>query len=219
MRPPKVDYRKLRLHNLNTPEFRHLYLLLGWVSYFILYALTENCIPEEACHLIHVPLDDRIPFREEFVIFYVGWYLLLAGSLCYFLFYDVKAFRQLQTYLIITQSIAMVIYIFYPSRQDLRPDVFPRENIFTAILGILYRIDTPTGICPSLHVAYSLGIASTWLRKQDAKPWLKTAIVIFCLGVCASVSFVKQHSVVDIAAAIPLCLVAEWLVFFRLLHS
>ena len=200
MQKPKVDYRRLRLHNLHTPAFSHLYLLLGWVAYFILYVLTENLIPEEACHLIHVPLDDWIPFREEFVIFYVGWYLLLAGSLGYFLFYDVKAFRQLQTYIIITQTIAMVIYILYPSRQDLRPDVFPRENILTAIIGVLYQIDTPTGICPSLHVAYSLGITSTWLRKKDASPWLKTGITLFCLGVCASVAFVKQHSVVDIAA-------------------
>ena len=47
MRAPAIDYRKLRLHNINTPEFRHLFLLLGWVGYFVLYFLTENLIPAE----------------------------------------------------------------------------------------------------------------------------------------------------------------------------
>ena len=87
MRRPQVDYRKLRLHNLNTPQFRHLYLLLGWVGYFILYYLTEQYIPMEHCHLIHVPLDDKIPFREELVVFYVGWYLLIILSLGYLDFF------------------------------------------------------------------------------------------------------------------------------------
>ena len=219
MQKPQADYRKLRLKNLNTPQFSHLYLLLGWVVYFLLYFLTEKMIPIEKCHLIHVPLDDRIPFREEFVVFYVGWYFLIAGSLVYFLIYDITSFRALQTYIILTQILAVAVYILYPSYQDLRPAVFPRENIYTAILAVIYRIDTPTGVFPSLHVAISLGIASTWLRVKDVKRWLKGSIALFCLGVCICVAFVKQHSVADIAAAIPVCFVAEWFVFFRRLHS
>ena len=215
MRKPQVDYRKLRLSNIGTPEYRHLLLLLGWVGYFILYFLTENLIPQESCHVIHSPLDDLIPFHEGFVIFYVGWYVLIVLSLGYFLLYSVQSFKNLQTYIIITQILAMVVYIVYPSRQELRPEVFPRENVLTWIMGIIYSFDTNTGVLPSLHVAYSVGIASTWLREGSAKPWLKVFITLFCLGVCISVAFVKQHSVLDIFAAIPVCMVAEWFVFFR----
>ena len=109
----------------------------------------------------------------------------------------------------------MVIYIVFPNRQDFRPDVFVRDNIFTAIVGVLYRIDTCTGVCPSLHVAISIGIASTWLREKSASKTCKTFIVAFCFLVCISVAFVKQHSVVDIFVAIPVCLVAEYLTFIR----
>jgi len=215
MRKTCVDYRRLRRHNLNTPEFSHLKLLLGWAVYFLLYWLTENFIPETRCHVIHCALDDRIPLCEFFVIFYVGWYGLIMLSLGYFLLYSVDSFRKLQTYFIFVQVVATAVYILYPSRQELRPEVFPRENVLTDILGYLYRIDTPTGVCPSLHVAISVGIASAWLREKSAKPWLKTGILLFSLGVCLSVVFVKQHSVVDILAAVPLCLLAEWFVFFR----
>ena len=215
MKKPVVDYRRLRLNNLNTPEFSHLKLLLGWVGYFTLYFLTENLIPAENCHVIHSTLDDMIPFNEFFVIFYVGWYVLIVISLGYFLLYSVQSLRNLQTYIIITQILAMAVYILYPSRQDLRPEVFPRENILTAIMGLIYRFDTSTGVLPSLHVAYSMGIASTWLREKSASPLVKTIITVFSLMVCISVAFVKQHSVLDIFAAIPVCLVAEWFVFWR----
>ena len=205
----------MKKRNLNAPEYAHLKLLAGWAVYFAMYFLTERLIPAEACHVIHSPLDDLIPFREEFVIFYVGWYALIIGSLGYFLLYSVDSFKKLQTYIIITQTLAVGVYILYPSCQNLRPEAFPRQNVLTAILGIIYRLDTPTGVCPSLHVAISVAIASVWLREKRAKLWLRAAIALFCLGVCLSVAFVKQHSVIDIAAAIPVCLIAEWFVFFR----
>ena len=45
--------------------------------------------------------------------------------------------------------------------------------------------------------------------------WVRAAIAIWCGVICISVAFVKQHSVADIFAAIPMCLFAEWFVFFR----
>lgn len=215
MQTPIVDYRKLRLHNINSPEFSHLKLLLGWVGYFVLYFLTENLIPAEKCYPVHCWLDDVVPFCEWFVIPYVSWYLLIVGSLAYFLLYSVDSFKKMQSYIIITQVIAMTVYIIFPSRQDLRPEVFPRENLLTQLLGFIYSVDTSTGVCPSLHVAYSLGIISTWLHEKRASRSWKLAVTIWCLLICISVAFVKQHSVVDIFAALPVCLAAEWFVFIR----
>lgn len=213
MRKPVVDYRTFKFSKIREPQFRHLLFLLGWVGYFILYFLTENFIPYEKCYPVHCWLDDVVPFCEYFVIPYVGWYLLIVGSLIYFALYNPKNFENMSKFIIVTQVVAMVIYILFPTRQDLRPEMFPRENIFTGILGLIYRFDTNTGVCPSLHVAYSVGIASTWLKEKSASKLCKTLITIFCFFVCISVAFVKQHSVVDIFAAIPVCVLAEWIAF------
>lgn len=215
MRKPVVDYRKLRLYNINTPEFSHLKLLWSWVGYLILFVLTENLIPAEACTPIHCWLDDVVPFCEWFIIPYVLWYLLIVGSLLYFLLYNVQNFKNLQTYIIINQIVAMAVYILFPNRQDLRPEVFPRDNVLTRLVGLIYSVDTNTGVCPSLHVAYSIGIASTWLREKSAGKGWKGFICLLAGLICISVAFVKQHSVADIFAAIPVCLLAEWIVFFR----
>lgn len=214
MRTPVVDYRKLRLKNLTSPQYRHLLLLLGWVGYFLFYFLTENLIPESACHPIWMPLDDLIPFMEIFLIPYVFWYLLIVFSLGWFLLYDVKSFKILQTYIIVTQVVATVVYIVYPSRQDLRPEIFENDNFLTRCVGFLYSFDTNTGVCPSLHCAYSFGIASTWLKAKHTWTWWKVFVVIAVALICASTCFIKQHSAVDFFAAIPVGILAEIVVHF-----
>lgn len=213
MRKPVVNLREFRLSKINDPQFKHLQFLLGWVGYFILYFLTENLIPVEKCTPVWCPLDDIIPFCEYFIIPYAGWYLLIVISLVYFGLYNPKNFKSLMKYIITTQLVAMAIYIIWPTRQDLRPTEFVNNNIFTNILGLIYSFDTNTGVCPSLHVAYSIGIASTWLKEKSASIGVKTIVTVFCFFVCISVAFVKQHSVLDIFAALPVCVLAELVAF------
>ena len=213
MKKPVVDYRQFRLSKINEPQFAHLKLLLGWVVYFLFYFLTENFIPVESCHVIHSALDDLIPFNEFFFIPYCFWYLLIVISLVYFALYDVENFKNLQIFIIITQVVAMTVYILYPSVQDLRTTEFARDNFFTWLANIVYTFDTPTGVCPSLHVAYSLGIGSCWLKEKSASKLWKGFVVFSVILISLSTAVVKQHSVIDIAAALPVGLLAEILVF------
>ena len=214
MKKPVVDYRTFRLRRINEPQFAHLKLLGTWLIYFALYFITENLIPAEKCTPVHCRLDDLIPFNEIFVLAYVGWYALIVVSLGYFLLYNIASFKRLEIYIFITQMVAMVVYIVWPNRQDLRPETFPRSNILTWIMGMIYRFDTNTGVCPSLHVAYSIGIMSVWLREK-CSAWWKAFVSVACILICLSVAFVKQHSVVDIFAALPVCLLAEIIVYGR----
>lgn len=219
MKKPVVDYRQFRLRKLNDPQFSHLKLLGGWILYFILYFLTENLIPPEKCTSIHIWLDDVIPFCEWFLIPYVLWYGLIAFSLGYFALYNIDSFKKLSKYILITQMVAMAIYILFPSRQDLRPEVFPRENFLTWCIGLIYSFDTSTGVCPSLHVAYSLGIASVWLREKGVKVIWKVLLVVLVILICLSTMFIKQHSAMDFFAALPVCALAEILVFYNPFHK
>jgi len=204
-----VDYSGFSLRRLNEPRFSHVKLLGGWIFYFVMYFITENLIPREACHVIHCALDDMIPFNEFFLIFYVGWYALVFGALAYTFFYDVPSFRKLQIFIIVTQVIAMTCYVLYPSRQDMRPEVFERENVLTALMAFIYSFDTSTGVCPSLHVGYSLGILSVALKDRDLGAGWKALLSFVVLMICLAVCFVKQHSALDVFWALPMCLVAE----------
>lgn len=215
MKPPVVDYRKLRLRNLTSPDYSHLLLLLGWVGYFLMYMLTEALIPAEDCHVIHCWLDDVIPFLEIFVIPYVLWYLLIVVSLGYFALYDIDSFKKLQIFIMIVQALSMVVYIVYPNRQDLRPAEFPRDNLLTDLVGLLYTADTSTNVCPSCHVGYSIGIASVWLKEKGVSKWIKSGVVVLVALICAATCFIKQHSAVDFFAALPVCLIAELVLYWK----
>ena len=213
MKKPMIDYRELSLSTVREPRYRHVLLVLGWVFYFTMYFITENLIPPERCHPMHCALDDLIPFNEWFLIFYAGWYLLVFGSLLYYFLYDADKFSKLQTYIIVTQVVAMTVYVLWPSRQDLRPAVFPRENVLTAIMAFIYSFDTNTGVCPSLHVAYSMGILSVGLKDKALPRWSKILLTFVVIMICLAVCFVKQHSALDVLAALPVCLLAEYLTF------
>ncbi len=213
MRKPVVPYREFRLSRLREPRFSHVWLLLGWVGYLLLYYLTENLIPPEKCHVIHCALDDLIPFREGFLVFYCFWYAYLVLSLLYFFLYDIPSFKKLQFYIIVTQAVAMAAYILYPSIQLLRPEAFPRDNLLTRLLGFIYAVDTPTGVCPSLHVAYSMGIATVWGRSREASRPFKLFVIVMAVLISVSTTFVKQHSALDVLLAIPLGLLAEYIVY------
>ena len=212
MRKPVVDYRQFRFGD---PRFAHVKLLLGWVGYFALFFLTETLIPAENCHPVHCALDDSIPFCEVFIIPYVFWYALIAISLGWFLLYDVESFKKLQTSIILTQILSMACYILFPTRQDLRPEIMPRENLLTHIIAVLYTVDTNTGVCPSFHVICSIGMASVWLRQKEASAGWKAFVVASAVLISLSTMFIKQHSAVDVLAAIPVALLAEWLLYGR----
>lgn len=211
MRKPVVDYRQFRLSKINTPQFSHLKLLLGWVVYFMLYFLTERLIPIESCYVVHSPLDDMIPFTEVFVVPYVFWYLLIVITLVYFALYNVEGFVGFQKFIITTQLVAMAVYIIFPNMQDLRPNLeeLSRQNPFIDLVEVLYTADTDSNVCPSLHVAYSIGIASVWLKEKPANVFWKIFVVISAILICLSTVFIKQHSAIDGFAAIPLCILAE----------
>ena len=215
-RKPLVDYRQLTPRGIfKDKRFAHLKLLGGWIVYFALYFLTENLIPAERCHVIHCALDDVIKFDERWLIFYCAWYVWIVVSLLYFLLYDLNSFKRLQTYFMIVQALAVIVYIVYPSVQLLRPESFERTNFLTALMAFIYKFDTPTGVCPSLHVAYSVGILTAWLRRRETGNGAKLLLTLLCVLICISTAFVKQHSVVDIIAAAPLCVAAHILLFSK----
>ena len=215
MRKLAADYKSFRLRRIGEPQFRHALLLLGWVWYFIMYMMTENLIPIERCTPIHCWLDDVIPFNELFLIPYVLWYALIVVTLAYYFFFDIPRFKQVQIFILITQIIAMTCYVLFPSRQDLRPETFARDNFLTRLMAFIYSFDTSTGVCPSLHVAYSIGIASVVAKDDYFSRPFKIGLTAFVILICVATTFVKQHSAVDVFAALPVCLVAEAIIFGR----
>lgn len=212
---PAVDYRKLRLNNLSSSEFHHLKLLLFWPVFGFLFYFTELYYPATFYYPVHCALDDIIPFFEWFLIPYLFWFPFLVGMHVFTLFYDVDTFRRMMGYIILTYSLTLVIYWIFPTCQELRPDSFARDNVLTRIAAAYYDFDTNTNVCPSIHVIGSLAVmeAALYSPKIVGKGW-KWAFVLCAIAISISTVFMKQHSAVDIFAALPICLLGR-ILFFR----
>ena len=75
---PVSYYRNLRLHNLSSQKYRHLFLLIFWPVFGLLFAYVEKHYPVEYYTPMHSVLDNFIPFFEWFVIPYLFWFVYLA---------------------------------------------------------------------------------------------------------------------------------------------
>ncbi|MBO4391590.1 MAG: phosphatase PAP2 family protein [Lachnospiraceae bacterium] len=190
-------------------NYKHAWLILGWPCYLTMFYLTGKYIPFEKCHIVHSVIDDLVPFNEVFILAYVSWYFLLASSLLYLLFTDAETFKRAQIMIIASQVIGIAIIILWPSAQLLRPDPYPRDNIFTDLVRLIQSVDPPTCVLPSEHVALSLSILSAWWWKKDAKLWVKLFYTVWVVLICISVLFVKQHSFTDVWVAFLMVLVIE----------
>ena len=211
---PVVDYRRFRLNKLNTAEFSHLKLLIFWPVFGLLFMFVERFYKVDGYFPIHCGLDDIIPFNELFLIPYLFWFVYLVGMVLYTLLYDIKSFRKMMKFIIITYTTAIIIYFIFPNCQELRPIEFERDNIFTRFIAGFYEFDTNTNVFPSIHVIGSLAVMFTALHcKRFKSVWLKTAFVIVAFLICISTVFLKQHSVLDILGALPICIAAYFICF------
>lgn len=209
-----VDYRRLRPGNLNTSEFSHVKLLLYWPLFGFVFFLLEDVLIRDAYTAMYCPLDDEIPFCELFVIPYFAWFLFLIGAHVYTLLYNVAAFRRLMGFIMVTYTLSTVIFILFPTCQTFRPQVFPRDNFLTAVVAWLYDFDTSTNVCPSLHVVGSIAaMLAFWDCESFSEGGRKGGIGIGALLISISTVFLRQHSVLDLLAALPVCLVGYGAVY------
>ena len=204
-----VDYRKFRFHKINTPEFEHLKYLSYWLVFGVFFFVVERVWIRKDYYPIYCPLDDAIPFCEYFLVPYLFWFVFLVGIHIYTLLYDTESFKRLMKFIIISYSMAMLIYILFPNCQELRPVVFERDNIFTRFIEGFYQFDTNTNVCPSIHVIGSVAVMlCAWHSKHFSTVGWRITFSMVALLISVSTVFLKQHSVLDILVAIPICVIA-----------
>ena len=209
-----VDYRQFRLRKLNTEQFCHLKLLLFWPLFGLLFLFVERGDWARTYAWMYCTMDEWVPFCEYFLIPYLFWFVFLVGIHIYTLLFDVETFTKMMKYIIITYLTAMAIYFLFPTAQNLRPEVFERDNALVRFIRAFYQFDTNTNVCPSIHVIGSLAVMfAAWNSRHFHTLGWKIAFGVVAALISVSTVFLKQHSVVDILVALPICLLAYPLVY------
>ena len=179
-------------------KYRHIWILSFAFIYIPWFLYLEKTVTSHY-HIMHLAIDDFIPFNEYFIIPYLLWFGYVTVAICYFFFTDVKSYYRLCTMLFTGMTISLVICTFFPNGTDFRPLINPDKNIFSAIVALLYSADTCTNVFPSIHVYNSIcvHIAVTKSRRLKNYSLIQTGSFLLMISISLATVFLKQHSAFD----------------------
>jgi membrane-associated phospholipid phosphatase len=113
-------------------------------------------------------------------------------------------------------TICLGIYYFFPTGLNLRLATDPHNTGFLYNLVVMLRgIDTPTNVCPSIHVMNTVMIFQAVCSLDNLKHRRLTIAVhaVIMVLICASTVMLDQHSVIDVLCGIMMSFVIHGLVY------
>lgn len=177
-------------------------LIIYGIIYLTWFIYLEQKVTKDY-RVIHVTLDDYIPFCEGFVIPYFLWFLYVSATVAYLFFKDKDDYYRTCIFLFTGMTVFLVISTLFPNGHHLRPQVMPRDNIFTWMVSHLYSTDTPTNLWPSIHVYNSLGAHFAIVKNNRLcrNRLVRKLSLLLCISIILSTMFIKQHSAFDVVTA------------------
>ncbi len=143
--------------------------------------------------------DAVIPFCEYFLIPYLLWFPFLFFIHIYTLLFDIPMFKKLMYFIMLSYSATTLIFILFPTMQNLRPVIFERDNFFVDFMKGFYEFDTNTNVCPSLHVVGSFAVLfAAWNCKGLNGTVSRIIFSVLTVFISISTVFLKQHSIIDV---------------------
>lgn len=200
---------------------RYYWYLLFIPIYLIMFFVTETFIDSTCDYWVsYVPFDDVVPFVDWFVIFYVLWYPLLIAVGLLLLIKDKAAYERYFLMIMIGFTSSTIFFWILPNGQNLRPESFASDNIFTKVISMLYASDTNTNVLPSMHVYGSLCAMIAVIDSDRVDNlWIVGGVSLLAILISASTVLIKQHSVLDIVGAVILCVPLYLTIYFRRIFS
>lgn len=196
-------------------KYKHIIpLLIYSCVYLTWFCFLEKNVTKHF-KVIHMAIDDYIPFVEVFIVPYLLWFVYVIGVVFYLFFKDKHEYYKVCLFLFTGMTIFLLISTLWPNGHYLRPRIMPRDNIFTTLVAQIYSTDTSTNLWPSIHVYNSLGAHFALMKSHhlENKKGIKFCSLLLCVSIILSTVLIKQHSMFDVLTAFGLAAVMYALVY------
>lgn len=197
-------------------KYKHAWILLYFPIYLLWFAYLEQTVTRRF-HVVHMAIDDYIPFIEYFIVPYLLWFAYVAVAVLYFFFTNVSDYYKLCCVLFTGMTVFLIVSTVYPNGHYLRPSVFANENIFTTLVQWLYATDTSTNLFPSIHVYNSIAVHMAVTKSEKLRQYKGVQIgsAVLMVSIVLATMFLKQHSVFDVITGCIMAVVMCSLVYGR----
>ena len=189
-------------------------MVLYFLAFVTAFFIIEHEIPTEGYWVTDLPIDDKIPFIPQFIVFYVLWYPLFVAVGIPLMIFDGDAFKRYMYFTMAALSLSLLFCVAVPNGQDLRPADMEVSGFSTWLLSKIWLADTNTNVFPSMHVIGCIGAVAGAFDSGVFKKW-RWVIVVFAVLISLSTVFVKQHAIIDTAGAVVLAVPILFAVYSR----
>ena len=146
----------------------------------------------------------RLPFVPEFIWLYLSMYIMFALP-PFFLTSD--EMKMLAKKLIAATCIAGIVFLALPARLGF-PRIVPSDSPYREIFQIMFVLDKPFNLVPSLHVVYSATIIMAIAARQGKAG--RIAFFAWLPLVLASTILIRQHHLLDVFSGMALALLVHF---------
>lgn len=171
--------------------------LVQLVCYYL-----PSILPPGRQLFLKLPLDDKIPFCNVFIVFYVVAY---AAWVIQWLFYAAEGEPILTKYVraeTIGKVISLLFFILLPVTMVRPADT--GAGVFGWMTALIYSLDSPTRLFPSMHCFLTWLWFRAVLESKNVTRGVKVFTGVLTVLICASTVFVKQHLFLDIPGGVVL---------------
>ena len=186
------------------PRYAWICISIIAATMFIVFYGTKLAIAHRTLHILTGPIDDKIPFVPAWITVYYFAFISWLSSGLWIMIQGKEHAYKTTIAAVIAISVSGVVFLLWPGTLQ-RPEV-TGQGIFERLVRLTYQLDSPTDLCPSLHVLYSFICWRGIIGCKNIPRWAKWFNFILLILVCNSILFVKQHAIVDI---IPAFLIGE----------
>ena len=196
--------KKLKNLKWPVPPYAHKYLILCFVNMMCAYYLTR-VIGITPKYDFTLPVDRSIPLLPLFSYIYIFAYAYWALSYIYISRFSEAFSKRLFTADLIGKIVSLACFFLLPCSLA-RPEISDIHGAGAWLTKIIYTVDEPNNLLPSLHCFVSY-ICFRPLLSKSAPPSKPAILIIsfsFSVLVCLSTLFTRQHVLIDLISGIAL---------------
>jgi hypothetical protein len=172
------------------------------VAFFSVYP-SANWLTSQRNDLLplYFPGELALPFVPQLIWIYLSMYVLFLLPP---FFLTSEELPHLGKQLIAGTIICGTIFLLFPASlgfDRVLPDTPPYDQLF----AVIFQLDHPHNLVPSLHVVFSACIILAVSSKL--KTWASGLLMIWLIAILASTLLIHQHHLLDVAAGLALTII------------